>query len=110
MSFRDDIEVAHLLLNTPLSSPDEKEARAAAARVLSAVADLIFKIDNDIKGEDFIRDDRVTSNVGDFGQGLRHRIKPLTSPCAIGISSTSGDDSARQGPTRIMLAVTTKSD
>jgi hypothetical protein len=103
MSFRDDIEVAHLLLNTPLSSPDEKEARAAAARVLSAVADLIFKIDNDIKGEDFIRDDRVTSNVGDFGQGLRHRIKPLTSPCAIGISSPPTPATRRPQPTAITL-------
>jgi hypothetical protein len=38
------------------------------------------------------------------------RAKPSTNPYAIGISSPSASATTRQPPTRIMLAVTTKSD
>jgi hypothetical protein len=61
MSLRDDIKLALRLLNRPLSpdtKPTEREARAAARRVTHAITDLLFKIDDDIRGQDAIPDDR----------------------------------------------------
>ena len=57
MSLRNDAQLARLLLSKPLSPANEKAARAAAGRVLGAITHLLFKMDNDLRGEDFIPDD-----------------------------------------------------
>jgi len=52
MPLRDDIELARRLLREPLSpntKPTEREARAAARRVLHTIPDLLLKIDNDLR-------------------------------------------------------------
>jgi hypothetical protein len=80
MSLRDDIDLARDLLHKPLSphtEPSEKEARAAAYRVLHALEKLLFKIDNDPRGAN-LTDDSLARPLAMFLVDLKFAIDPAS--------------------------------